>query len=280
MQGTYNIFNEDCITGMDRLADGSVDAIIIDPPFGTTDCYWDNKLPLNEMWRQFLRVAKSNAAILIFSQMPFGAELIMSQPKLFRYEWIWRKALPVGFLNARRMPMRLHENILCFYRHLPTYNPQFWQGTPYKPKKPSPTKIYRRREMTKSESTDGRRYPVDVIDFPQPVCGGREEGVWHATKKPVGLLEYLIRTYTNKGELVLDATMGSGSTGVACVNTDREFVGFEITEEYYKIAEKRISDAMNRKSQRLFSDWEEQNAEEANAGWCNNYDGFDGLDFA
>ena len=253
MKGTYNIFCEDCITGMDKLADGAVDAIIVAPPFGTTDCYWDEKLPLDEMWRQFLRVTKPNAAIVIFSQMPFGAELIMSQPKLFRYEWIWRKALPVGFLNAHKMPMRIHENILLFYRKLPTYNPQFWYGTPYTSKKPSPTKIYQRRKTTYSESNDGKRYPIDVIDFPQPVCGGRAEGVWHATQKPVKLLEYLIRTYTNAGELILDPTMGSGSTGVAAVNTGREFVGFEITSEYYEIAARRISDAMDRKSQELFS---------------------------
>lgn len=252
MKGTYNIFCEDCITGMDKLADGAVNAIIVDPPFGTTDCYWDEKLPLDEMWRQFLRVTKPNAAIVIFSQMPFGAELIMSQRKLFRYEWIWRKNLGTGFLNAKKMPLKCHENILVFYRKLPTYNPQFTEGKPWKRKGVRQSENYSNgKPHLQDYENDGRRYPLDVQKFAIPYASA--EICYHPTQKPTDLLEYLIKTYTNEGETVLDATMGSGSTGVAAVNTGREFVGFEITSEYYEIAARRISDAMDRKSQELFS---------------------------
>ena len=212
------IYNEDCLEGMKKIADGSVDAIICDPPFGTTDCVFDERLPIEPLWEQFLRVTKINAAIVLFSQMPFGAELIMSNRKMFRYEWVWSKSLGVGFLNAKKMPLRCHENILVFYR-----------------KKQRPTRL----------ESDGRRYPRDVLLF-API---RDV---HPQQKPVELLEYLIRTYTNEGEVVLDATMGSGSTGVAAINTGREFIGFETDKNFYDIAERRIAAAIVQREQSLF----------------------------
>ena len=246
----YKIFNEDCLEGMKRIPDGSIDCIIDDLPFGTTDLEVDNKVPIAEMWEQFKRVTKLNAAIVLFSQMPFAVDLINANRKMFRHEIIWHKVLPVGFLNAKKMPMRIHENILIFYRHLPTYNPQWTWSTPYKARNSSkPTENYRQHKRTPHDS-DGRRYPVDVLKIPQPITSG--EKLWHPQQKPVPLLEYLIRTYTNKGETVLDATMGSGSTGVAAINTGRKFIGFELDEKYFSIAQKRIDKAIAEKELSLF----------------------------
>ena len=242
----YKIYNEDCIEGMKKIPDGSVDLILQDPPYGTTDCYFDKRLPLEPMWEQFLRVTKHNAAIVLFSQMPFGAELIMSQKKLFRYEWVWEKSLGVGFLNANKMPLRCHENILVFYRKLPTYNPQFTKGKPFNKRQMKVTgKNYSCHQYQGGINEDGRRYPRDVMSF-IPI---RDV---HPQQKPVDLLEYLIKTYTNEGETVLDATMGSGSTGVAAVRCKRKFIGFETDKNYFDISEKRINEALATKQQEFF----------------------------
>ena len=237
---TYEIFNEDCLVGLKKIPDGSVDMILDDLPFGTTNLSVDKPLPLEAMWKEFLRVTKHNAAIVLFSQMPFGSDLIQSAKDIYRHEWIYEKALPTGHLNSNKMPMRIHENILVFYRALPTYNPQFTQGKPYKRGHGINSSNYRTQIKTETDS-DGRRYPVDVIKAKQPFVSG--EKLYHPQQKPVELLEYLIRTYTNEGETVLDATMGSGSTGVACVNTGRKFIGFELDREYFTIARDRISEA-------------------------------------
>lgn len=246
----YEIYNEDCLEGMKRIADGTVDCILTDLPYGITDCAFDVRIPFAPMWEQFKRVTKRNAAIVLFSQMPFGAELIMSNRKMFRYEIIWEKSLGVGFLNAKKMPLRCHENILVFYQQLPTYNPQFTQGKPYRQiHNDNFTKNYGSQGQKIFNNEDGRRYPRDNIYFPL-LLGGREN--IHPQQKPVDLLEYLIKTYTNAGELVLDATMGSGSTGVACANTGRRFIGFETETKFYDIAKKRIDEALAKKAQELF----------------------------
>ncbi len=239
----------DCLELMKKIPDGSVDMILDDLPYGTTDCAFDKRLPFEPMWAEFKRVTKHNAAIVLFSQMPFGAELIMSNRKMFRYEWIWGKSLGVGFLNAKKMPLRCHENILVFYRALPTYNPQFTKGKPYyKSKPPTNTLNYGKRDGV-STRNDGEHYcPRDVI-YSKSLMG---TGIVHPQQKPVGLLEYLIKTYTNAGETVLDATMGSGSTGVACVNTGRNFIGIELEEKFYQIAQDRIAKAQALKAQELF----------------------------
>ncbi|MBR1579760.1 MAG: site-specific DNA-methyltransferase [Selenomonadaceae bacterium] len=250
---TDKIFNEDCLEGMKRIPDGAVDMVLCDLPFGSTDNPWDKRLPFESLWEHYNRVCKENAAIVLFSQMPFGAELIMSNKKMFRYEWVWHKALPVGFLNAKKMPLRLHENILVFYCKLPTYNPQWWYSKPYKRKrKPIDCNCYGDvvwdgKEYT--ESADGRRCPVDVIKFNNDANRGFNfktrtvKTRLHPTEKPIDLLEYLIKTYTNEGETVLDNCIGSGSTAVACVNTNRHFIGFETEEKYFEIAQKRIAEA-------------------------------------
>ncbi|MBR0287453.1 MAG: site-specific DNA-methyltransferase, partial [Selenomonadaceae bacterium] len=188
----YQIYNEDCLVGMKKIADGSVDLILDDLPFGTTDLPQDKKLPVDEMWKEFLRVTKANAAIVLFSQMPFGAELITSNLSMFRHEWIYQKALPTGFLNANKMPMRIHENILVFYRHLPTYNPQWDWAKPYKAKCNTQATLNYRRQERRPIDSDGRRYPTDVLKFKQPIANA--ETTWHPQQKPVEIMEYLIRT--------------------------------------------------------------------------------------
>ena len=234
----FEIYNEDCLEGMKRIPSGSVDAIICDLPFGTTDCAFDKRLEFAPMWEQFLRVTKHNAAIVLFSQMPFGAELIQSQKDIFRYEIIYQKTLPVGFLNAKKMPLRCHENILVFYRALPTYNPQFTKGKPYARKGSKISTGNYRHYVSQEKECDGWKFPQDVLKAAQPLA---EYGnSYHPQEKPIAILKYLIKTYTNEGETVLDATMGSGSTGVAAVSTGRNFIGFELTKDFYEIAQKRI----------------------------------------
>lgn len=245
----YEIFNEDCLEGMKRIPDGSVDMILTDLPYGITAVSFDVRIPFEPMWEQFKRVTKRNAAIVLFSQMPFGAEMIMSNRKMFRYEWIWEKRVAVGFYNANKMPLRCHENILVFYQQLPTYNPQFSQGEAYKRnQKLIRQTVYQQTERVPTKN-DGRRYPRDVQKFATDYGKRR---LFHPTEKPTDLLEYLIKTYTNEGETVLDATFGSGSTGVAAINTGRKFIGFELEKNFFDIAKKRIDDAIAKKEQSLF----------------------------
>ncbi|MBR4383148.1 MAG: site-specific DNA-methyltransferase, partial [Selenomonadaceae bacterium] len=225
----FEIYNEDCLEGMKRIPDGSVDFILTDPPYGITNCDFDVRIPFEPMWEQFKRVTKRNAAIALFSQMPFGAELIMSNKKMFRYEWIWEKFLGVGYLNAKKMPLRCHENILVFYQALPTYNPQFTKGKPrIDIRENKRVQCYSGHKLN-MKVNDGEHYcPRDVQYFNSTVGIIDRD---HPTQKPVDLLKYLIRTYTNEGETVLDATMGSGSTGVAAMNTGRNFIGFELEKK-------------------------------------------------
>ena len=236
----------DCLDLMATLPDGSVDAIICDPPFGSTDCFFDVRLPMEPMWEEFLRVTKHNAAIVLFSQMPYAAELVISRPKLFRYELIWHKSLPVGFLNAKKMPLRIHENILVFYRALPTYNPQFGEGKPYVKIRKTFSQNYSNQTPTAKINFDGKRYPQDVLRF------DTKHGQ-HPQAKPVALMEWLVRTYTNVDETVLDPTAGSGATGVACANTGRNFIGFEKDPRFFEIAAQRMRAAENLQAQSLFA---------------------------
>ena len=233
---------EDCIEGMKSIPDGAVDMILVDPPFGTTNNFWDKQLPMSEMWEQFKRVTKHNAAIVIFSQLPFAVDLINANRKMFRYEWIWHKIMSVGFLNANRMPLRAHENILVFYRKLPTYNPQWSWSKPYRQKQYSTRRpLYSTRELWAKSDSDGRRFPIDVLRL--KYLAGFNADVEHNTQKPVEIMEYLIKTYTNEGELVLDACMGSGSTAVAAVNTNRHFIGYETHQPFVDICNRRIAEA-------------------------------------
>ena len=229
------LLNGDCLELMKNIPDKSIDMILCDLPYGTTHNKWDNVIPMKPLWEQYNRIIKDHGAIVLFSQMPFGASLIMSNPKMFRYEWIWEKNQAVGFLNAKKMPLRKHENILVFYKHLPTYNPQglIKLDEPIQEAGSVNRNGKNYGVADKSFIRTHKNYPTDIITF------SKDSG-YHPTQKPVDLLEYLIKTYTNEGDLVLDNCMGSGSTGVACVNTNRDFIGMELNEEYFKIACERI----------------------------------------
>ena len=230
----------DCLEIMKNIPSASVDMILCDLPYGTTRNKWDTCLNLGKLWEQYKRIIKDNGAIVLFSQMPFTAALVMSNPKMFRYEWIAEKSLATGFLNAKRMPMKAHENILVFYKKLPTYNAQMTKGKPYSITRRDIGGQYLHNFESIETKNEGTRCPRDVLrDLWQPYCGGK---MYHSTQKPVPLLEYLIKTYTNEGDTVLDNCMGSGSTGVACVNTKRDFIGVELDENYFDIARRRIND--------------------------------------
>lgn len=236
------LYQGDCLELMSDIPDGSIDMILCDLPYGTTQNKWDNKLPLDALWAQYERIIKTNGAIVLFSQMPFAAELVSSNPKLFRYEWIWQKSQGTGFLNANRMPLKAHENILVFYKRLPVYHPQKIPGKPYTRPPSANTGSYGKFLPVDTVNEDGSRYPLDVIAF--QTCNGSKDRPVHPTQKPVLLLEYLIRTYTDEGDTVLDNCMGVGSTGVACVNTARHFIGIELVEDYFQIARQRIDETI------------------------------------
>ena len=230
------IYNEDCLEGMKRIPDGSVDMILCDLPYGLTASKWDTVIPNELLWEQYERVIKDNGVIVLFGNEPFSSHLRMSNIKNYRYDWKWDKVRGSNFATVNRRPFNSFEDIMVFYKKQPTYNPQFWQGKPYEQKQGyvgegKQTGLSRKEVVTKS---DGRRYPLSIIRF------SKENGL-HPTQKPVPLFEYLIKTYTNEGETVLDNCMGSGTTAIACMNTNRNYIGFELDEEYYEAASKRIS---------------------------------------
>ena len=235
----------DCLELMKDIPDKSIDMILCDLPYGTTQNKWDTVIPLNDLWNQYKRIIKDNGAIVLFSQPPFDKILACSNLKMFRYEWIWQKENSTGFLNAKKMPLKIHENILVFYKKLPTYNPQMRLGfKPYRCKQGRHTTNYGDYKQGHLTESNGERYPIDIINFQREVS-------LHPTQKPVALLEYLIKTYTNESETVLDNCMGSGSTGVACVNTNRNFIGFELDENYFNIAKTRINNALEEKNKNI-----------------------------
>ena len=234
-----DLYQGDCLDEMDKVPDHTVDMIFTDLPYGTTKNAWDVPIPLDQLWEQYRRVLKPGGAVLLFAQMPFGADLINSNRKRYRYEWIWHKTRPVGFLNAGRMPLRTHENILVFYEHLPTYHPQKTPGKPYTAKRSArATRNYGHFDRV-TTINDGERCPRDVLTF----SNGNNASKIHPTEKPVDLLEYMIRTYTDSGDTVLDSCMGSGSCGVACQRLGRNFIGIEKDPGYFEAAKKRIEEA-------------------------------------
>lgn len=232
------IYHGDCIEGMKILPDNSVDMVLSDPPYGTTRNKWDTVVDMDAFWKEIKRVTKNNSAILIFTQMPFTATAVMSNPKMFRYEWICEKVNSTGFLNARRMPMKCHENVLVFYEKLPVYNPQFEQGKPYKcGLEDKSSSNYNAIKKFRSENPTGRRFPRDVLKVSWRSAFGK---TLHPTQKPVSLCEYFIKTYSNEGDVILDPFIGSGTTAVAAKNTNRNYIGWELDDEYFEIAEKRL----------------------------------------
>ena len=239
----YELWQGDCLELMKDIPDKSVNCIITDLPYGQTQRNkWDTVIPFEPLWEQYKRIVKDNAAIILFGSGMFTAELMESNKPMWKYNLIWEKTQPTGFLNAKKMPLKIHENILVFYKKLPTYNPQKTKGKPYKAKSGNrtTTNYGTFNDDFHTENTTGDRYPVDIIKF------SREQGL-HSTQKPVPLLEYLIKTYTNEGDLVLDNCMGSGSTGVACINTNRNFIGMELNEEFFTISKQRIDERLKEK---------------------------------
>lgn len=231
----------DCLERMKEIPDGSVDLILTDPPYGTTACKWDSVIDLALMWEQLKRVIKPDGAIVLFAQTPFDKVLGASNIEMLKYEWIWEKTAATGHLNAKKAPMKAHENILVFYNKQPTYNPQKLYNQ-------SPTNSYTKRNgdgecygktVEVSGGGDTERFPRSVQVFKSD----KQKVSLHPTQKPVALMEYLIKTYSNEDETVLDFTMGSGTTGVACVNTNRNFIGIEMGEGYFSIAKDRIVSA-------------------------------------
>ena len=231
------IYNEDCLEGMRRIPDKSVDMILADLPYGTTRNKWDSIIPLDSLWEQYNRVIKDNGAIVLTAQTPFDKVLGVSNLKCLKYEWIWQKTQGTGHLNAKKMPMKNHENILVFYKKLPTYNPQMRAGKPYVQKSGVASSNYGEQVRVVTEN-DGFRYPLSVVEFKS------DKGI-HPTQKPVALFEYLIQTYTNEQDTVLDNVMGSGTTAIAAINTNRNYIGFEMDTNYFNLANERIEQHLN-----------------------------------
>ena len=244
------IYNEDCLEGMKRIPDQSIDCIICDLPYGTTSCKWDNILPFDKLWEQYNRIIKSNGVICLFGSEPFSSYLRMSNIKHYKYDWIWKKTTSTGFQHAKNMPLKNYEIISVFsngsmgHKSLlgdkrMVYNPQdivrvnkISKNTKNKwgsiaGKRPS----HKERFVTEFEN-----YPTMILEFPI------DKNIGHPTAKPVALIEYLIKTYSNEGDLILDNCMGSGSTAIACMNTNRNYIGFELNKEYYDLSIKRIKE--------------------------------------
>jgi site-specific DNA-methyltransferase (adenine-specific) len=241
------IYQRDCIEGMGLIPDKSIDMILCDLPYGTTACKWDTIIPFEPLWEQYERIIKDNGAIALFSQQPFSSQLIVSNPKLFKYELIWDKMIGGAFVLAKKRPLPKHENILVFYKKAPTYNPQM---TDADPKNIRPVN----KGTSQSEALpvaggvaksakdydNKKRYPTSVLSYSSKMAECNSLNRLHPTQKPVALFEYLVKTYTNEGDIVLDNCMGSGTTAVAATQLNRDFIGFETEQEYVRIANQRL----------------------------------------
>lgn len=246
----FDIRNADCLEELKKIPDGSVDFILDDLPYAVTNKSseagtWDQLIPFVPMWNHFWRVLKPNGAVVLFAQGMFTAQLMMSQPKNWRYNLIWDKCRASGFLNSNRMPLRYHEDICVFYRELPTYNPQMEElngreenHTQGRGKHKETNRCYGSMHRVDDCGIKGKKFPGSILKFPRPHCTGN-----HPTEKSVDLCRWIVRTYTNKGEIVLDATMGSGTAGVASLLEGRKFIGIEKERKYFDVAKKRIEQA-------------------------------------
>lgn len=237
------LYNEDCLKAMSRIPSNSIDMICCDLPYEVTQNKKDIRIPFEPLWKEYERIIKDNGAIVLFAQGLFYVDLVNSNRKLFRYDLVWDKVLSTGFLNAKKMPLRQHEQIAIFYKKTPTYNPQFTSG---KPSHDKGTRHRTKEVVNKNygiyRSVDNERkgltkkYPTSILKFSKPHSSIAK----HRTEKSIECLEWLIKTYTNEGDTVLDNCMGAGSCGVAAINTNRNFIGMEIDEGYFQIAEERM----------------------------------------
>ena len=248
-----SIFEGDCIEIMKHFPDNCIDMILCDLPYGTTQNKWDSIIPLDELWHEYKRIIKENGAIVLTSQGLFTAQLMLSNPKQFKYKWVWEKSKPTNFLNAKKQPLRKYEDVCVFYKKQPDYNPQMVQGEPY-------DKGFRKNQLSGSYGdfqpvhvhSDGKRYPTDVIYFKTAESEGE---VIHPTQKPVELGRYFVRTYTNPGALVLDNTFGSGSFLLSALLEGRNFVGIEKNKDVHLFKEKEIDYILAAK-RRLYTGWQ------------------------
>lgn len=248
-----SIFEGDCIEIMKQFPDNCIDMILCDLPYGTTQNKWDSIIPLDELWHEYKRIIKENGAIVLTSQGLFTAQLMLSNPKQFKYKWVWEKSKPTNFLNAKKQPLRKYEDVCVFYKKQPVYNPQMVQGEPY-------DKGFRKNQLSGSYGdfqpvhvhSDGKRYPTDVIYFKTAESEGE---VIHPTQKPVELGRYFVRTYTNPGALVLDNTFGSGSFLLSALLEGRNFVGIEKNKDVHLFKEKEIDYILAAK-RRLYTGWQ------------------------
>ncbi|MFY8160291.1 MAG: DNA-methyltransferase [Candidatus Kapaibacteriota bacterium] len=248
------LYNADCFDVMPTIADKSIDCIIADLPYGTTACKWDSVLPFDKLWEQYKRIIKDNGAIVLFGSEPFSSYLRMSNIKMYRYDWIWEKTSATNPLLANKRPMLIHENILIFYKKQTVYNAQKTFNENNRVRKIQAGGMNAKKHgsiygdvFRITNQYDKTRFPISVLKYKNPPRNNQftQKYNLHPTQKPVGLLEYLIKTYTNENELILDNTMGSGTTGVACQNTNRKFIGIEKETNYFDIAVKRIKDNNN-----------------------------------
>ena len=231
------LLHGDCLELMKDIPDGSVDMILADLPYGTTACKWDAVIPFEPLWEQYERVIKDNGAIVLTANQPFTSALIMSNPKLFRYEWVWDKVKPSTGLHAKHQPLRQHESVLVFSKKKSTYKPIMTKANVRKETITSSNgEAFGGAIVTRQHDNKGKSYPRSILTL----SNANQRGKVHPTQKPVPLMEYLIKTYTDKGDTVLDNVMGSGTTGVACLNTNRNFIGMELDEDYFNIAKERI----------------------------------------
>ena len=243
----YKIYQGNCLELMKNIKDKSIDCIICDLPYGVTSKNkWDTIIPYEPLWKEYKRIIKDNAPIILFGQDKFTAKTMLSNEKMHRYNLIWNKVLTSGFLNAGRMPLREHEDIMIFYKKLPTYNPQFTEGKPLHGMGEKFKKVKNNNNNyndfnscnnpSANREGDTKKYPKSILTFPRPASSK----MLHPTEKPVELLEYLIKTYSNENDVILDNCMGSGSTGVAALNTNRRFIGIELDKNYFNIAKDRL----------------------------------------
>jgi len=241
------LWKGDCLVEMDKIADKSIDMILCDLPYGTTACKWDTIIRFDKLWEQYERIIKQNGAIVLTASQPFTSALVMSNPKLFKYEWIYKKTRYSGNLNATRMPLKAHENIVVFAKGKVPFYPIKTDAPEHlidKRKNVNPSIVKDGGAYNGSKGfvnirkkDNGTRYPTTVQEFKNP-----NNNSLHPTQKPISLFEYLIKTYTNEGQTVLDNCMGSGTTGIACKNLNRNFIGIEKDDKYFEIACKRIND--------------------------------------
>ena len=236
----YELHQGDCLEIMKDIPTGSVDMILCDLPYGTTECKWDSIIPLNELWKEYERIIKEDGAIVLTAAQPFTTQLINSNMKLFKYCWYWIKNTSTGFCFAKYQPMRKVEDVCVFYKKAPKYSPQGL--VKIENPKPKIRKEMKRKDWIYRDTLNGEFTP-QWTNYPNNVLEVKTERGYHPTQKPVPLFEYLIKTYTDEGMVVLDNCMGSGTTGVACINTNRKFIGIEMDEKYFNIALNRIANA-------------------------------------